>query len=458
MMAAGRIQDAPRNLLVLPTTGLVALRSALLADAPLETARILLARPVRTPAGAWRLVVHDAIEVGTDEYARRTPAAIELPPAVVARVLQRARASGSSVVLAHSHPESAAQPSPWDRAGEARLLPALRRRVPQVPHARLIVGADGLHAALFEVDGGEVDLTVHGVGAELTWMRPHEAEGVAGDIRYDRQVRAFGETGQHRLRALRIAIIGLGGTGSVVAQQLAHLGVGSFLLIDPDVVERTNLNRVVGATPADVGRSKVQVAQRMINAINPEAEVDARQGDVRDGETARLLIDADAFVACTDSHGSRAVLTQVAYQYLIAGVDVGVAIHVGASGVSHISGRVQMVAPGLPCLVCCGVLEPEAVRRDLLTEQARAADPYIVGAAVPQPAVISINSTASSLAVTMLLSSVTGVPVATRHQRLRLEAGVVTRVEAAAQPECPMCSPSGALAQGDTWPKPGRWS
>lgn len=457
-MAATGTQDAARNLLALPTAELMALRAALLVDAPLETARFLLARPVRTPAGAWRLVVHEAIEVGADEYVRRTPAAIELPPAVVARVLQCARASGSSVVLAHSHPEFSARPSPWDREGEARLLPALRRRVPEVPHARLIVGADGLHAALFEVDGRELDLAVLGVGAELRWACTGEAQGTVEDIRYDRQVRAFGETGQHRLRALRIAIIGLGGTGSVVAQQLAHLGVGSFLLIDPDVVERTNLNRVVGATPADVGRSKVQVAQRMINAINPDAQVDARQGDVRDGETARLLVDADAFVACTDSHGSRAVLSQIAYQYLVAGLDIGVAIHVDGSGVSHISGRVQMLAPGLPCLACCGVLDPEAVRRDLLTEQARAADPYIVGAAVTQPAVISINSTASSLAVTMLLSSVTGVPVATRHQRLRLESGVVTRVEATAQTECPVCSRSGALARGDTWPRPGRRS
>src|SRR5438132_32011 len=66
--------------------------------------------------------------------------------------------------------------------------------------------------------------------------------------RFDRQVRAPGPTGQARLRALRVAIVGLGGTGSQVVQQLAHLGVRSFVLIEDDRVEESNLPRLAGAT------------------------------------------------------------------------------------------------------------------------------------------------------------------------------------------------------------------
>ncbi len=91
---------------------------------------------------------------------------------------------------------------------------------------------------------------------------------------YDRQIRAFGEEGQAALARLRLGVVGLGGTGSVVVQQLAHLGVSDFLLVDPDAVETTNLNRTVGSTPKSVGESKVSVAARMIRSIRPDARVE----------------------------------------------------------------------------------------------------------------------------------------------------------------------------------------
>ena len=90
---------------------------------------------------------------------------------------------------------------------------------------------------------------------------------------FDRQVRAFGAAGQQRLGDTRVAIIGLGGTGSIAAQQLVHLGVRKFVLIDPDTIEVTNLNRVVGATAQDVGASKVSVAARYIKSFSSEADV-----------------------------------------------------------------------------------------------------------------------------------------------------------------------------------------
>jgi len=124
--------------------------------------------------------------------------------------------------------------------------------------------------------------------------------------------------------------------------------------------------------------------------------------------------------------------------------------------VTHVVGRVQMLAPGLPCLVCSGVLDSEEVRRDLLTQEERDRDPYIIGARVPQPAVISINGAVAAHAVTMMLSAVIGVPMAARHQQLRFEHGSVRRVQGEPRPGCPICSPSGAALRGDTWARPGR--
>ena len=452
----------PRHVLVFPPGGVDRLRETLLADVPLEAAHFIFARPVKTPGGAWRLIVCDSLNVAPGDYLLRSEVALELSPSVVAAAMQQARTEGLSIIVTHSHPfAGSVSPSERDRAGEARLLPAFRRRIPDAPHARLIVGPDALHAAIFDTADDECPLSVIEVGRDITVFSDsrddrHGSASGSGEGLYDRQIRAFGEVGQMTLAAQRVAIIGLGGTGSVVAQQLAHLGVGEFLLVDPDVIEPTNLNRIVGARREDVGRLKVDVARRLIASVNPSARVHVLQADVRDCMTARTVLDTDAFFCCTDSQGSRAILSQLAYQYWLPGVDVGVAIHVGEEGVTHVSGRVQMLGPTLPCLLCCGVLDPETVRRDLLSDQARALDQYIVGAPTAQPAVISINSAASSLAVTMFLAAVTGVPVGTRNQRLRLESGMVSRVDIAPRPDCPVCSPSGTSARGDSWPMPGR--
>lgn len=342
------------------------------------------------------------------------------------------------------------------------MKPSLRQRVPGVPHARLIVGRDAVHAALFPPDGGEASVRIADVGPSLMLLTASQPDGTAqtGDEAgvFDRQVRAFGAEGQAQLAALRVGIVGLGGTGSVAAQQLAHLGVHHFLLLDPDRLEPSNLNRVVGSRPGDVGVPKVESARRMIREITSGATVTALQADVRDASVVRSLLDVDVVLCCTDSHGSRAVLAQFAYQYLVPTLDVGVAIRVDRGQVTHVTGRTQLLTPGLACLLCEAALDAESVRRDLLSDDARRADPYIVGAPVPQPAVISINSATVSFGVSILLAMVTGMPLDARHQRIQFDRGVTRSVRSTPDPDCVVCSSAGAYARGDSWVRPGRAS
>ncbi len=121
---------------------------------------------------------------------------------------------------------------------------------------------------------------------------------------YDRQVRAFGKDGQNILQDVKVGIVGVGGTGSIAVQQLAHLGVQDFMLFDHDRVEVTILNRLVGSTPDDVGVAKTAVAKRSILAIRPDANVLEVRENVVWVDTALKLRDVDAIFCCTDSHGS----------------------------------------------------------------------------------------------------------------------------------------------------------
>jgi hypothetical protein len=108
------------------------------------------------------------------------------------------------------------------------------------------------------------------------------------------------------------------------------------------------------------------------------------------------------------------------------------------------------------CLVCTEALDGEQIRRELLTPEQRAADPYVQGIHEPQPAVISLNSTVASLALTMFLSALTPVPGAARLQFYDGVKGTVRPATASRVPSCVVCSTIGALGKGIQWPLPVR--
>jgi molybdopterin/thiamine biosynthesis adenylyltransferase len=273
---------------------------------------------------------------------------------------------------------------------------------------------------------------------------------------HDRQVRLLGVHGQDVISRLRVGIVGLGGTGSVVAQELAYLGIRNFLLIDPDTVDKTNLNRLVGAYRKHIDRPKVRVASEHIRQINPEATVSALSQSVLDADTARSLLATDFIFCCTDSQASRAVLNQLAYQYLIPTIDSGVSITTGGQKVDRIAGRIQLLSPGQACLTCQELLNANVVREEFMTPEQRAQDPYFVGVGEPQPAVVSLNGTISSLAVTMFLAVVTDLPSSARYLLYDALQGKVRPATASQYPTCIVCSKHGSLARGDQWSLPVR--
>jgi molybdopterin/thiamine biosynthesis adenylyltransferase len=338
-----------------------------------------------------------------------------------------------------------------DDEGEKVLADFLKQRVPEPRHAALLITPETMIAREL---GHKLPLNVLGVGPELVWGKTNASVDL--NTRYDRQVRAFGKTGQGILESMRIGIVGLGGTGSIVLQQLLHLGIRDLLLIDPDTIEETNLNRLVGATPLDVGYPKVTVAEAWAHKINPNVKIEVRQGSVLRASVAQLLADTDFTFCCTDSHGSRVVLNQLAYQYLVPMIDMGVVIAAHNDIITHVAGRVQMLSPGLACLTCGNQLDSEQVRRDMLTDFERQADPYILGQQEPAPATISLNGTVASLAVTMFLNSAIGIPGSARFLNYNAMSGTTRPVVSSPHPTCIVCSKSGAIARGDEWPLPAR--
>jgi len=426
------------------------LRTDLLAS-ELETYSILFGRSVEISGRLARVVVREAISPPLEAYAERTSVRVQLRPEFVAEIAQRARRTGEAIVFSHTHPFPLNEFSSTDNEGEKILAEFLKERVPKSRHAAMLITPETMIAREL---GHGLPLDVIGIGSELIWGRANSLSDF--QTRYDRQIRAFGVNGQGILESMRVGIVGLGGTGSLVLQQLVHLGIRDFLLIDPDTIEETNLNRLIGATESDVGRSKVTTAESWSRKINSKVKIEARQESVLRATTAQLLADTDFTFCCTDSHGSRAVLNQLAYQYLLPMIDMGVVIAVTNNIITHVAGRVQMLAPGLACLTCGNLLDAELVRRDMLTDFERQADPYIPGQQEPAPATISLNSSVASLAVTMFLNSALGIPGEARLLNYNAMLGTVRPGFCTQNPSCIVCSRNGAIARGDEWPLPAR--
>ena len=425
------------------------LRSALLPSEE-ERCAVIFAAESRRSNGQVRLLVREIDYPAQTDYTSQSAENAELSPAFVARVTKKARRGRFTLVFIHTHPGiQAPKFSAIDDRGERILREFLSSRVPDRHHAALVMSKGGLRARLL---GHDEEVRVLAIGAKRIVEFDPELEEADYSPVFDRQVRAFGIGGQQRLGRLRVGIVGLGGTGSITAQQLVHLGIRHFVLVDPDFVEETNLNRIVGATRSDIGDTKVSVAARYLRAFVEVVSIDAVVGDVIYDSVARHLIDADIILCCTDSHGSRSIVQQIAYQHLILCVDIGSTITQLASRITGIFGRVQLLAPGLPCLWCSELLDAAEVRRDMMNESERRLDPYIVGGREPAPSVVSLNGTVVSLAVSMLLGIVVGAPIDATHVIYNACASTLRSVRGDAQPDCFMCSRAGALAWGSDRP------
>jgi hypothetical protein len=214
--------------------------------------------------------------------------------------------------------------------------------------------------------------------------------------RYARQ-SFLGPDSDRILSHVDIGIVGLGGGGSHVAQQLAHLGVATFVLCDQDRITETNLNRTVGATGVDVlfGRYKTDIAKRAIRRLNPTARVVNHRNR---WETAtEELMRCDLIVGCLDTFAGRRDLEAFCRRQLIPYVDVGMDVQKTRDRY-EIVGQVILSIPGRPCMRCMGFLNDR-----VLAEEAR-----VYGAAGGRPQVVWSNAVLCSAAVGIVVDLLTG--------------------------------------------------
>lgn len=407
--------------------------------------------------GRELLIARDGVDYVPGRYGYRA-----LTATFVGDAAERAHAERLAYLAVHNHGgRDSVAFSRTDLASHERGYPTLVQLTGQLVGG-LVLTPDAAAGDLWLPDGGREQLAELVIpGTVLRRLHPEpaltrrRARTDTAPSPYDRQARMLGDRGQDLLHGLRVGVVGLGGVGSIVVETLARLGVGALDLVDPDLVDTTNLTRLVGAQPDDVGRPKTDVAAHSARRAQPDIKLRLHATDVGDPDARASLANCDWIVLAADTDAARHWVNEIIHRHLVPALQAGVKIPVAEDGiVGDIHAASRFLRPGRGCLHCNGLINPTQLAIDLQPEAVREIARYIPEVAAPS--VISLNMLAAADAVnTFLLASVgllsSGAETDLDHPDAVLHRPRTRTTEEFSHrqaPECLICTSHGALARG----------
>jgi molybdopterin/thiamine biosynthesis adenylyltransferase len=340
-------------------------------------------------------------------------------------VMATAMEQGLGILIFHAH-DHAGLPglSRDDLRSADRLIPMFQRRVPSRPHGTVVISRT--HASgLLWVPGTRKPQHL----TKLRWFGSSildfdcQQETAAGETppEYSRQSLVVTPEGQVRLRRAKVAVVGAGGGGSHIIQQLAYLGIGEIVVIDPDVYEDSNRHRLVGGLQADLGIPKVDIFHRLVKRIGLGGRVRRVCAAIPERKAVEALRECDIIVGCVDTLFARSDLQELASRYLLPYVDIGATVRVVSGATVNdpriaVAGNVFTYIPGSFCLWCCGFLSCKKIE----AEQNGPTRGYFEKN-MQEAQVVSFNGILASQAVTEVLQLLTGFRgIGLRHADLRV--------------------------------------
>ena len=394
----------------------------------------------RCAAGNDLLLGRTLRDVPVHAYLERGPRRLEIASVGFVPAFGAAMRDNSLPVFIHTHPGGDPMPSALDDVVDDSLTSFAADRG-MSGYVALIVGGTAA-APRFTGRFADADGTVHRIdrlriaGRDLRLLLADDMPGVTSPPIFDRQVRAFGGEGQALMAAMRVGVVGAGGTGSATIEQLARLGIGEIVILDDDLVDATNLTRIHGSSERDVGTPKAVLAATQAEAVGTGSRATAVVASAASRAGVEALRTCDFVFGCTDDHAGRLVLSRLAYRYLIPVIDTGVVVDTADGRIRGVIGRVTIMAPGEPCLICRGQIDGRRAAEEMMDpvrRRALAGQGYARGAEGAAPAVVAFTTATSALAVSELLGRVLGYAESTSTQLLlRLHSQAIARAGRAA--------------------------
>jgi len=381
----------------------------------IEQAAYALGRISRTE-NETRLLIREILPLIPEEIIEAASNHMIISSLSVSRALKKADQTKQCFIFIHSHPDSVPMHSQQDDLEEKKLFSTAYTRIhSEEVHGSIIFSSPEMSIARIWLEDGTYTpvKVIRTVGDRFRFFYNQKPEDSLDEI-YDRQVRAFGKDIQRILNNLTIGIVGVGGTGSSIAEQLIRLGVGKLIIADSQNFEKSNINRLYGSKITDENRKKVDIINDLSENIGLETKLVTINKDITFKSSTEKFKECDIIFGCTDDEWGRSLLNRLSVYYLIPVFDMGVKIDSGNGIIKAIAGRVTILLAGEACLFCRERLNPENINNEymqaLYPEEAkkRRKEGYIPELAETAPAVIPFTTTIASTAIMMLLHKLTG--------------------------------------------------
>ena len=325
---------------------------------------------------------------------------------------QRRRLPGLMVLHTHPNARHEVSFSPFDNADEPELIANLREFLPGGWFASVVCGAKSLMGRAWR-PGQNIPsrldrmFVVGDPWKEINLDGHPLPEPPPPAAMFDRALAVTGAGALARLRRMRVAIVGVSGTGSLMAELLVRAGVGELLLIDGDAVKKENLNRIAYSRKVDADRlrPKVEMLKERLNELDLGTRIEVVPHHLPEADTLDALRGVDLIFGCVDKHWPRHLLSRVAIQYVLPLIDLGTEIGDSRGAVDAVNARVSFVAPGRPCLVCSGVASQDLITLETLSPEERTQHlgmGYAPNFEMDEPAVMDLNMRAASQAMMAL--------------------------------------------------------
>ena len=437
------------------------LRSFVLSDLPNESGAFALVGCSKYGSGT-DMLVRRVLTIPKQLFRVQREERLEISSRAINGIASLCEVNRLGVLVCHSHPTPSLY-STSDDYGERRLYDALKSSLPKyVPMVSLLISPGSVCGRVW-VDANKTPLSLSEiivVGHSYTRYNNNEKSPVFDEVLYDRQVRAFGADGQNKMSEAKVAIVGLGGTGSPTAEQLVRLGVKDIVLIDYDLFSKSNLTRMYGTYSDKMPLSwmkkrlfkpkyKVDIIAKHLMRINPDLRIKSIAGNIVYKNTVKHLLDRDVIFLCTDDHWGRSIVNEIAYQYLIPTINMGFSIRAENGIITAATGAIDVIRPGNACLWCSQFLNSARIAAEsLLPEERkkRMGEGYVQDVDTPSPSVISLTTTISGLAVTQFLQLFTNFMGGKNSiSRLRYDAltGLIYRCRTPIDQNCSCVSSKG---------------
>ncbi len=356
--------------------------------------------------------VHEIIEIPRDACTLRTAVTVQWDVHVLIPVLEKALKRGLWVLKIHSHPGNYERFSPQDDQTDTDLAKGIGSILDRESCliSAFMMPAGKIYGRIVNTTAGFTAIDqIMVVGDTVSFMHVNLLN--LGNDKDLRTRQAFGDGTTNLLRSLSVGVVGCSGTGSWVVELLGRLGVGRLILVDPDTIEKKNLNRIVNSTAKDLDRPKVHVLADSVRAVGFGTIVETHAKEIACAGVVKALASCDFLFGCMDSADGRETLNRIATYYLLPYVDIGVRLDAdGHGGVEQICCALHYLLPGGSSLLSRGVITAKQVEAQSLQRtnpeqyDSRHNEGYVKGVAVDRPAVVSINGFIATHAVNEMLA------------------------------------------------------